>query len=124
MLCRCVTFVFNCCEQVTLIKGHGKITGTNEVTALKEDGSSEVVKAKNIVIATGSEVTPFPGIEVNGICYFRFMTNIVHFTAIFAGQVKRCLLLVLRVIAPMEDPDSIFCSSFLLTLTPLTWRIW
>lgn len=59
------------------MKGHGKITGTNEVTALKEDGSSEVVKTKNIVIATGSEVTPFRGIEVsmNGylnleiICY-------------------------------------------------------
>jgi dihydrolipoamide dehydrogenase len=32
---------------------------------LKEDGSSEVVKTKNIVIATGSEVTPFPGIEVS-----------------------------------------------------------
>ena len=50
--------------QVTLVKGHGKITGPNEVTALKEDGSNEVVKTKNIVIATGSEVTPFPGIEV------------------------------------------------------------
>lgn len=52
-------------NKVTLIKGHGKITGTNEVTALKEDGSREVVKTKNIVIATGSEVTPFPGIEID-----------------------------------------------------------
>jgi len=52
-------------NKVTLIKGHGKITGTNEVTALKQDGSSEVVKTKNIVIATGSEVTPFPGIEID-----------------------------------------------------------
>jgi pyruvate/2-oxoglutarate dehydrogenase complex dihydrolipoamide dehydrogenase (E3) component len=86
---------FNFYEQVTLIKGHGKITGTNEVTALKQDGSSEVVKTKNIVIATGSEVTPFPGIEVNRICYFKFMTNMVHFITIFAGQVKRYLLLVL-----------------------------
>ena len=94
MLCRCVTFVFNCYEQVTLIKGHGKITGTNEVTALKQDGSSEVVKTKNIVIATGSEVTPFPGIEVNRIDYFKFTTNMVHFTTIFAGQVKRHSLLV------------------------------
>jgi dihydrolipoamide dehydrogenase len=39
---------------------------------LKEDGSSEVVKTKNIVIATGSEVTPFPGIEVNESEYFKF----------------------------------------------------
>lgn len=51
-------------NKVTHIKGHGKITGTNEVTALKPDGSSEKVNTKNILIATGSEVTPFPGIEV------------------------------------------------------------
>jgi len=29
--------------------GHGKITGKNEVTVLKEDGSSQVLKAKNIL---------------------------------------------------------------------------
>ncbi|PSN43850.1 Dihydrolipoyl dehydrogenase [Blattella germanica] len=52
-------------NKVTLVKGHGKITGPNEVTALREDGSKEVVKTKNIVIATGSEVTPFPGIEID-----------------------------------------------------------
>jgi dihydrolipoamide dehydrogenase len=48
-----------------LVSGHGKITGTNEVTAMKADGTSEVVRTKNIMIATGSEVTPFPGIEVD-----------------------------------------------------------
>ncbi|XP_066992685.1 dihydrolipoyl dehydrogenase, mitochondrial [Anabrus simplex] len=52
-------------NKVTLINAHGKITGTNEVTALKADGSKEVVKTKNIMIATGSEVTPFPGIEID-----------------------------------------------------------
>ncbi|XP_054274652.1 dihydrolipoyl dehydrogenase, mitochondrial-like isoform X1 [Macrosteles quadrilineatus] len=52
-------------NKVTQISGHGKITGPNEVTAIKADGSSEVVKAKNILIATGSEVTPFPGIEID-----------------------------------------------------------
>lgn len=51
-------------NKITLIKGHGKITGVNQVTALKEDGSNEVVNTKNILIATGSEVTPFPGIQV------------------------------------------------------------
>ena len=44
--------------------GHGKISGINEVTVIKEDGSEEKVNTKNIMIATGSEVTPFPGIEV------------------------------------------------------------
>ncbi|KAK9718778.1 Pyridine nucleotide-disulfide oxidoreductase [Popillia japonica] len=52
-------------NKVTLIKGHGKITAPNQVTALKEDGSSEVVATKNILIATGSEVTPFGGIEID-----------------------------------------------------------
>ncbi|XP_050504360.1 dihydrolipoyl dehydrogenase, mitochondrial [Diabrotica virgifera virgifera] len=52
-------------NKVTLIKGHGKITGPNQVTAAKEDGSTEVVNTKNILIATGSEVTPFPGIETD-----------------------------------------------------------
>lgn len=52
-------------NKVTHIKGHGKITSPNQVTALKADGSQEVVKTKNILIATGSEVTPFPGIEID-----------------------------------------------------------
>ncbi|RWS12703.1 dihydrolipoyl dehydrogenase: mitochondrial-like isoform X1, partial [Dinothrombium tinctorium] len=51
-------------NKVKHISGQGKITGKNEVTAVKKDGTSEVVKTKNILIATGSEVTPFPGIEV------------------------------------------------------------
>ncbi|GJQ71330.1 hypothetical protein Trydic_g11064 [Trypoxylus dichotomus] len=52
-------------NKITLIKGHGKITAANQVTALREDGSSEVVATKNILIATGSEVTPFSGIEID-----------------------------------------------------------
>nr|QBH99340.1 dihydrolipoamide dehydrogenase E3 subunit [Rhyzopertha dominica] len=52
-------------NKVHLINGHGKITGNNQVTALKPDGSSEVVNTKNILIATGSEVTPFQGIPID-----------------------------------------------------------
>ncbi|XP_050296216.1 dihydrolipoyl dehydrogenase, mitochondrial [Anthonomus grandis grandis] len=52
-------------NKIDLIKGHGKITGVNQVTAIKEDGSTEVVNTKNILIATGSEVTPFPGIDID-----------------------------------------------------------
>lgn len=50
---------------MTHVEGHGKVTGPNQVTAIKADGSEEVINTKNILIATGSEVTPFPGIEVN-----------------------------------------------------------
>ena len=54
-------------SQVTRVEGHGTITGQNEVTVSKADGSSEVIPTKNILIATGSEPTPFPGLEVSGL---------------------------------------------------------
>merc|ERR1740137_244174 len=41
------------------------ISGNNEVTVKKSDGTEEKVSAKNILIAVGSEVTPFPGVEVD-----------------------------------------------------------
>lgn len=52
-------------NKITAINGFGSITGPNEVTATKDDGSTEIVKTKNILIATGSEVTPFGGIEID-----------------------------------------------------------
>jgi len=52
-------------NKIDYFKGLGTITSANEVTCTSEDGSKEVVSAKNILIATGSEVTPFPGIEVD-----------------------------------------------------------
>ncbi|CDQ87036.1 unnamed protein product [Oncorhynchus mykiss] len=52
-------------NKVTHVNGYGKITGKNQVTATAEDGSMQVINSKNILIATGSEVTPFPGIEVD-----------------------------------------------------------
>ena len=37
-----------------------------QVSVLAKDGSvSDVINTKNIMIATGSEVTPFPGIEMD-----------------------------------------------------------
>lgn len=47
-------------NKVTWIKGHGTITGANEVTVGKDKFG-----AKNIIIATGSEVTPLPGITID-----------------------------------------------------------
>ena len=52
-------------NKVTHLDGHGKITGANEVSVIGPDGAvQDVVQTKNIMIGTGSEVTPFPGIEV------------------------------------------------------------
>lgn len=53
-------------NKVEWVKGHGKITGQNQVSALNPDGSvASTINTKNIIIATGSEVTPFPGIEID-----------------------------------------------------------
>lgn len=47
-------------NKVTYLQGWGSITGKNEVTV---DGKK--YGAKNIIIATGSDVTPLPGIEID-----------------------------------------------------------
>lgn len=52
-------------NKVTHIRGHGTITGANQVSVKKADGTSQVVDTRSILIATGSEVTPFPGITID-----------------------------------------------------------
>mmetsp|Transcript_9990 Transcript_9990/g.20225 ORF Transcript_9990/g.20225 Transcript_9990/m.20225 type:complete len:517 (+) Transcript_9990:139-1689(+) len=52
-------------NKVKYVKGWGKVTGANEVTVAMEDGSETKVEAKNVVIATGSEVTPLPGVTID-----------------------------------------------------------
>jgi len=52
-------------NKVDRFDGFGRITSQNEVTVEKSDGSKQTIATKNILIATGSEVTPFPGIEVD-----------------------------------------------------------
>uniref|UniRef100_A0A8C4PD44 Dihydrolipoyl dehydrogenase, mitochondrial n=1 Tax=Dromaius novaehollandiae TaxID=8790 RepID=A0A8C4PD44_DRONO len=52
-------------NKVVHVSGFGKITGKNQVTATKEDGSTQLINTKNILIATGSEVAPFPGITID-----------------------------------------------------------
>lgn len=64
-------------NKVDVIRGHGTITGPNEVQVQTENGGTESVKTKNILIATGSEVTPFPGIDV--IILFCFYMKIIPF---------------------------------------------
>lgn len=54
-------------NKVTRISGHGKIVSKSEVAVLKKDGNQEKIKTKNILVATGSEVTPFPGLEIDEV---------------------------------------------------------
>jgi dihydrolipoamide dehydrogenase len=48
-------------NKVDYVKGHGTITDANTVTV---DGK-KALKTKNIMIATGSEVMPLPGVDVD-----------------------------------------------------------
>jgi dihydrolipoamide dehydrogenase len=45
------------------IKGRGRITGPRTVEVEAADGSKTTLKARDIVIATGSEPTPLPGVD-------------------------------------------------------------
>lgn len=51
-------------NKIDVVRGHGTISGPNEVSVQTADGT-ETIKATNILIASGSEVTPFPGIEID-----------------------------------------------------------
>ena len=50
---------------MTYLKGTGRLLGGGRVEVLSAPGQGETVSAKQIVIATGSEPTPLPGIEID-----------------------------------------------------------
>lgn len=52
-------------NKVDYVKGWGRIDGVGKVVVKAEDGSETTLETKNIVIATGSEPTPLPGVTVD-----------------------------------------------------------
>jgi dihydrolipoamide dehydrogenase len=52
-------------NKVTYIVGAGAITAPGQIEVTAKDGTKSSVAAKHIVIATGSEVTPLPGVEID-----------------------------------------------------------
>ena len=58
-----VEFLFNK-NKVAYVKGAGRFTGANRI-AVGSDGKDEGIEAKNFIIATGSEVMPLPGVEID-----------------------------------------------------------
>ncbi|MAK61692.1 MAG: dihydrolipoyl dehydrogenase [Ponticaulis sp.] len=52
-------------NKVTHYEGKGKIVGKGEVEVTDSEGKAQKLGAKNIVIATGSEPTTLPGIEID-----------------------------------------------------------
>jgi len=58
-----VEFLFNK-NKVAYVKGAGRFTRANRI-AVGSDGKDEGIEAKNFIIATGSEVMPLPGVEID-----------------------------------------------------------
>ncbi|GLC38339.1 hypothetical protein PLESTB_001265700 [Pleodorina starrii] len=52
-------------NKVEYVKGWGKLVSGSEVEVAGVDGSSARIRAKNILLATGSEVTPLPGVPID-----------------------------------------------------------
>ncbi|KAH6890980.1 dihydrolipoyl dehydrogenase [Thelonectria olida] len=50
---------------VEYIKGTGSFVDEHEIKVALNDGGETSVRGKNILIATGSEATPFPGLEID-----------------------------------------------------------
>ncbi len=53
-------------NKVERFHGHGKLVSNKEIFIQKEDGSSQTIQSRNIVIATGSVPIDLPGFEVDG----------------------------------------------------------
>jgi dihydrolipoamide dehydrogenase len=58
-----VAFLFKK-NKIDAYRGTGKILAAGKVAVTGEDGKSEEIETKNIVIATGSDVAGIPGVEV------------------------------------------------------------
>ena len=52
-------------NKITVFHGTGKILAAGKVSVTADDGAVTEINTKNIVIATGSEVMPLPGVEID-----------------------------------------------------------
>lgn len=52
-------------NKVEYIRGTAAFSGEHEVKVNKIDGGEETLLGKNIIVATGSEATPFPGLTID-----------------------------------------------------------
>lgn len=52
-------------NKVDYIKGTGSFVSNNKLHVSLLDGGETEIETKNTIIATGSEVTPFPGLQID-----------------------------------------------------------
>ena len=50
---------------VDYVKGTGTLTSENDIKVNLLEGGETSLRAKNIILATGSEATPFPGLTID-----------------------------------------------------------
>lgn len=75
-------------NKVAEIHGTARVTAAGEVTVDLDGGESQILKTERILIATGSDSTPLPGVEIDE-------KNIVTSTgALSLGKVPRHLVVV------------------------------
>lgn len=60
-----ITFLFKK-NKITSYQGLGSFTDKNTISIKKEDGTSETITAKNVIIATGSKPTQLPFLKTDG----------------------------------------------------------
>jgi dihydrolipoamide dehydrogenase len=52
-------------NKIDVIPGRGKILGTGRIEVTGNDGKTQIVETKNIIIATGSDIARLKGIEID-----------------------------------------------------------
>lgn len=52
-------------HKIDYVKGTAKFSSPTQLNVALTEGGETMLEAKNVIIATGSEVTPFPGIEID-----------------------------------------------------------
>jgi dihydrolipoamide dehydrogenase len=53
-------------NNITVVRGHGRLKGPGRVEVKPADGAAEMVAAKNVILATGSAAKLLPGLEADG----------------------------------------------------------
>lgn len=53
-------------NKVTVMDGYGRLNGATEIAVSLKNGTSETIKAKDIILATGASARTIPGIDVDG----------------------------------------------------------
>jgi dihydrolipoamide dehydrogenase len=51
---------------ITVVQGHGRLTGPREVTVTAADGTEATYAGRHVVLATGSYPKTLPGLEIDG----------------------------------------------------------